>query len=283
MFSIDFQGNSIYLHELNKNMWEIIKAVLLGVVEGITEFLPISSTGHLILVNQWVAFTEELTVTFDVFIQLGAILAVVVYFRKKITPAGISGFTDKHYLDFWLKIIIAFLPAVFFGLLFADFIEVHLFNVETVSASLFIGGFLLIILDRNNKRGNIETVEHLPYKVALYIGLFQVLAMVPGTSRSAATIIGALLLGCTRKLAAEFSFFLAIPTIFAASAYSLVKSNIEFSVNDLIVLGTGFIASFIVAMWVIKFLMSYIRDHTFAVFGYYRMGLAALIFLWLYL
>lgn len=263
-------------------MWDIIKAIILGIVEGLTEFLPVSSTGHLILVNQWLSFSEEFTVLFDIFIQLGAILAVVVYFRKDVLPSGLKQVTDKAYLLFWSKILMAFVPAVVFGVLFAGVIEEKLFNALTVSISLFIGGILLILIDKENRTSIFSTVQQMPYKTAVYIGLFQCMAMIPGTSRSAATIIGALILGCSRKLAAEFSFYLAIPTILAASVYSLLKTKHLFTGHDIIVLSTGFLVSFIVALAVIRFLMDFIRKHTFRLFGYYRIILAIIIMVFIF-
>jgi undecaprenyl-diphosphatase len=263
-------------------MWEIIKAAILGVVEGLTEFLPVSSTGHLILVNQWLAYSKEFTVLFDVFIQMGAILAVIIYFWKNIFPSHVSMLFEKKFIEFWSKVMIAFLPAALLGFLFAGFIEKRLFNLTIVSISLLIGGILLIVLDRNKRTGEILSIDQMTYKIALFIGIFQCVAMVPGTSRSAATIIGALLLGCSRKLAAEFSFFLAIPTILAASVYSLVKSPLNFSLHDLSILTTGFMVSFIVAIGVIKFLMNFIKKHSFVVFGYYRIILGIILFIWLF-
>ena len=263
-------------------MWEIIKAVILGFVEGLTEFLPVSSTGHLILVNKWLAYSEEFTVVFDVFIQMGAILAVIIYFWKNIFPPRRAMLLENEFIGFWAKVMTAFLPAAPIGFLFAGFIEEKLFNMTTVSISLIIGGILLIVLDRNNKSGKILSVNEMPYKTALFIGIFQCVAMVPGTSRSAATIIGALLLGSSRKLAAEFSFFLAIPTILAASVYSLVKSPVNFSFHDFLILATGFLVSFIVAAGVIKFLMDFIKKHSFVAFGYYRIILGTIVLVWLF-
>ena len=263
-------------------MWEIIKAAILGVVEGLTEFLPVSSTGHLILVNQWLAYSNEFTVLFDVFIQMGAILAVIIYFWKDIFPSRSSILLQKEFIAFWSKVMIAFLPAALFGFLFAGFIGERLFNITIVSASLLIGGILLIALDRNRQCGKILTVNQMTYKIALIIGVFQCVAMIPGTSRSAATIIGALLLGCSRKLAAEFSFYLAIPTILAASLYSLIKSPHNFSMHDLWILATGFMVSFVVAVGVIKFLMNFIKKHSFVVFGYYRIILGIILIVWLF-
>lgn len=264
-------------------MWDIIKAVILGIIEGITEFLPISSTGHLILANQWISFSEEFTMVFDIFIQLGAIVAVIIYFRHDVFPAKVKLVTDKNFVHFWLKVITAFIPAAVFGYLLADVIEEHLFSPEVVAGSLFVGGFILVWIEQKKHATRFETIVEMPFRVALYIGLFQCLAMVPGTSRSAATIIGALVLGTSRKLAAEFSFYLAIPTILAASVYSLLKNGFHFSGNDLLILAVGFFVSFLVAWGVIKFLMNYIRKHTFVVFGYYRIVLAAFVLLWLVL
>ncbi|MGV8093007.1 MAG: undecaprenyl-diphosphate phosphatase [Mangrovibacterium sp.] len=263
-------------------MWEIIKAAILGVVEGLTEFLPVSSTGHLILVNQWLAYSKEFTVLFDVFIQMGAILAVIIYFWKNIFPSRTSMLFEKEFIEFWSKVMIAFLPAALLGFLFAGFIEEKLFNLTIVSISLLTGGILLVVLDRNRRTGKILSINQMTYKIALFIGIFQCIAMVPGTSRSAATIIGALLLGCSRKLAAEFSFYLAIPTILSASVYSLVKSPLNFSLHDLSILTTGFMVSFIVAIGVIKFLMNFIKKHSFVVFGYYRIILGIILFVWLF-
>jgi len=261
-------------------MSDLIKAIILGIVEGLTEFLPVSSTGHLILVNQWVSFSKEFTVLFDIFIQLGAILAVIIYFRNDLFPKKPGLFFEKEFVSFWSKILTAFVPAVILGIIFGDIIEEHLFNPSTVSISLFIGGVLLLIFDHKNRIAAISSIRELPYKVAIYIGLFQCLAMVPGTSRSAATIIGALVLGCSRKLAAEFSFYLAIPTILAASVYSILRSPVTFSNNDIFVLAIGFLVSFATAMAVIKFLLAFIQKHTFRVFGYYRIVLAILMVIW---
>lgn len=264
-------------------MWEYIKAIILGIVEGLTEFLPISSTGHLILVNQWISFSEEFTILFDVFIQMGAILSVIIYFRKDVFPSSFKMIADTIFINFWMKILIAFLPAVVLGVLFSDVIEEKLFNITTVSISLFIGGILIILIDRKKRQFKFDSVKTMPYLVSLYIGLFQCLAMVPGTSRSAATIIGALVLGSSRKLAAEFSFYLAIPTIIGASVYSLAKSKIDLSMQEIGLLAVGFFVSFIVALLVIRFFMNFIRKHSFEVFGYYRIVLALVIFIWLYL
>jgi undecaprenyl-diphosphatase len=259
-------------------MFDFIKAIILGIVEGLTEFLPISSTGHLILVNERLSFSEDFTVLFDVFIQMGAILSVIIYFNNDIFPKQFKGLLKKGFVTFWMKIAIAFLPAAVLGILFSDVIEERLFNISTVSIALFAGGILIILLDRKNRTFDFDSVSDLPYFAAFFIGLFQCLAMVPGTSRSAATIIGALILGASRKLAAEFSFFLAIPTIVGASVFSMLKSDIHFSTKQVYLLIVGFVVSFLVALMVIRFLMKFIKKHSFVVFGYYRIVLALIIF-----
>jgi len=263
-------------------MSDIIIAIILGIVEGLTEFLPVSSTGHLILVNQWLSFSKEFTVVFDIFIQLGAILAVIIHFRKDIFPKDTESLFEKEYVTFWLKILTAFLPALIIGIFLAEIIESHFFNPITVSISLLAGGILLLIFDHKNRVSAISSIREMPYRMAIYIGLFQCLAMIPGTSRSASTIIGALILGCSRKLATEFSFYLAIPTILGASIYSIFKGQIAFSPDDIILLFTGFAISFFIALAVIKFLLSFIQKHTFRVFGYYRIMLAALMLCWFF-
>lgn len=264
-------------------MLDFLKAILLGIVEGLTEFLPISSTGHLILVNQWLSFSDDFTMLFDVVIQMGAIFSVVLFFRNDIFPKRLNGFFEKEFVSFWAKIAIAFVPAAVLGLAFSSVIEDRLFNITTVSIALFVGGVLILMLDRSEKKFKFDSIQSLPYITALYIGLFQCLAMIPGTSRSAATIIGALILGASRKFAAEFSFYLAIPTIVGASVYSLSKYKAVLSAHEVYLLLVGFVVSFIVAFLVIKFLMNYIKKHSFMVFGYYRIALSAVLFVWIFL
>jgi undecaprenyl-diphosphatase len=250
---------------------DLVKSFFLGVVEGITEFLPISSTGHLILLNQWVSFDKHFTEFFDIFIQLGAILAVVLFFWKKIWPINIK---------VWLKIIIAVIPALVIGGLFGDFIRENLFNFWIVALALIVGGLIIIYIEDKNITYKYDSIDGLSWKHAFFIGLIQCLAMIPGTSRSAATIIGALLLGSSRSLAVEFSFFLAIPTLIAASGYSLLKHGLVISGEEILVLIVGFITSFFVALYVIKFLMKYIKNHNFNFFAYYRIILGILILLY---
>lgn len=265
-------------------MYEILKAVILGVVEGITEFLPISSTGHLIIVNQFISFGEDFTKMFDVVIQLGAIASVLIYFRKKLF-SGLRfdrSFFKTQTFDLWMKACIGVIPALFFGALFHDFIEEKLFNPIVVACSLIIGGVILLILENKTKQESFTQIKDLKIKTVVLIGLAQCLAMIPGTSRSAATIIGAMFLGSSRVLAAEFSFYLAIPTMFAASTFSLIKSGFEMTTNEFMLLLVGFITSFIVAFLVIAFFMDYISKNDFKPFGIYRIGLGVLV-LWYFL
>jgi undecaprenyl-diphosphatase len=260
-------------------MSDIIKAVLLGIVEGITEFLPVSSTGHLILVNQFIAFDEQFTKMFDIVIQLGAILSVVVFFRKRLfTFAKENGsYFQSQTAELWKKAIVGVIPALVIGAMFGKQIQASLFNSTTVALALVLGGIILILLESRSRQVKITSIASLDYKTAVYIGFIQCLAMIPGTSRSAATIIGAMLLGCSRLVAAEFSFFLAIPTLFAASAYSLLKTGITMTSREVIVLGVGFFVSFLVALLVIAGFMKFISRRDFKPFGYYRIVLGGLI------
>jgi len=262
-------------------MNDFITSAILGVVEGVTEFLPISSTGHLILVNQWIGFKEPFGKMFDIVIQLGAILAVVVVFWKRLWPFGNdkSAETKSKMWNLWLKILIAIVPALVLGFLFKDFIEAKLFTPMVVACALAVWGLVIIIIEKLHKAGSdkIASVDKIGYGYAFFIGLIQCLAMVPGTSRSAATIMGAMLLGCSRIAAAEFSFFLAIPTMVAASGYSLLKSGTSMNAHDILVLALGFAVAFAVALAVIKFFMKFISNHKFTGFGIYRIVLGAAI------
>ncbi|MFZ5643111.1 MAG: undecaprenyl-diphosphate phosphatase [Bacillota bacterium] len=265
-------------------MSEIVSAVLLGIVEGLTEFLPVSSTGHLILVNRFVGFTGNFANMFDIVIQLGAILSVVVYFRKKLFPFGRSkSVIEKRQIwDIWKKAIVGVFPALVIAATVWEHVEELLFNPFTVSIALILGGFFLIFIENRRKYSHINSIEALDYKTAILIGLIQCLAIIPGTSRSAATIIGAMLLGTSRVVAAEYSFFLAIPTMFAATSYSLFKSGLGMTFSELVVLLTGFIVSFIVALAVIAVFMNYISRKDFKPFGYYRIILGALVLVYFY-
>lgn len=254
-------------------MFDFISAVLLGVVEGVTEFLPISSTGHLIIIGKWLPLSPGFAETFDVVIQLGAILAVLIVFWGRLWPLSKT-------LGTWKKILAAVTPALVLGALFGGAIRDLLFDPTVVAIALIVGGILLIVSERIKKREVVVSVSDMGYGKALSIGLIQCLALVPGTSRSAATIIGALFLGVSRSVAVEFSFFLAIPTMFAASAYSLVKGAPSISLHDAFVLATGFITAFLVAWVVIRLFLAYIKDRDLTPFGYYRilMGIIVLSF-----
>ncbi|QEK13514.1 undecaprenyl-diphosphate phosphatase [Crassaminicella thermophila] len=263
-------------------MSDILKAVILSIVEGITEFLPISSTGHLILVNHWIEFKGSFANAFDVIIQFGAILSVLFLYWNQLNPFSKS--KNRHQkresIILWFKVIVAFIPAVILGLLVGDFIEEKLFNPITVAIALSIGGIIIILLEKREKTPKFKSISQISYKVAFLIGLFQCLAMIPGTSRSAATIIGAMFLGASRQVAAEFSFFLAIPTMAGATAYSLMKKGLSITSSQWIVLLVGVILSFIVALTVIAFFMKYIKRRDFKVFGYYRILLGGLILIY---
>lgn len=263
-------------------MNDLMKAVVLGIVEGITEFLPISSTGHLILFNQFISFDEAFTKQFDIVIQLGAILSVVVLFRNRLFPAGngVSGFMKSEAFGLWKKTIVGVTPALFAGALFHKTIEAALFNPVGVSIALAIGGVALIILEGLRRRERILSVSSLDYKTAFLIGLVQCLAMIPGTSRSAATIIGAMLLGCTRVVAVEFSFFLAVPTMVAASAFSLFKIGLSLTTAEFTVLLVGFAVSFVVAWVVVAAFLKFISKKDFKPFGYYRIILAGIVLIY---
>ena len=260
-------------------MSDIIKAIILGIVEGLTEFLPVSSTGHLILVNQFIAFDEQFTKMFDIVIQLGAILSVVVYFRARLfTFVKENGsYFHSQTADLWKKAIIGVLPALVIGAMFGKRIQDSLFHPAVVALALVIGGIALILLESRTHREKISSIPMLDYKTVILIGLIQCLALIPGTSRSAATIIGAMLLGCSRLVAAEFSFFLAIPTLFAASVYSLLKIEFTMTSEEIVVLAVGFAVSFIVALLVIAGFMKFISRRDFKPFGYYRIILGGLI------
>lgn len=263
---------------------EIFKAIILGIIEGITEWLPVSSTGHMILVDEFLqlgmspAFKEM----FFVVIQLGAIMAVVLLYWKKIFPFNFNTkpFVQKDIIIMWIKIVIACIPAAVIGLLWDDQINALFYNFQTVATMLIIFGILFIVVENHNKgrRPKVVNMNQLTYKMAIIIGLFQLIAAVfPGTSRSGSTIVGALLIGVSREVAAEFTFFLAIPVMFGASLLKLVKFGFAFKSFELIVLAVGTIVSFVVSVWAIKFLMGYIKKHDFKVFGWYRIILGIIL------
>jgi len=254
---------------------ELITLVILGIVEGITEFLPISSTGHLIIINEFTGFTGPFAKMFDVVIQLGAILAVVVYYRRRLFYPLVSGdgAERRRSLSLWTKAVVGVVPALILGYLFGKQVQALLFNPHVVAAALIAGGVVLIVIEKTKKNVTINEVEDLDYKTVLLVGLIQCLAMVPGTSRSAATIIGAMVLGASRTAAAEYSFFLAIPTMAAASAYMVIQNGAAMSGAEAVQLSVGFVVSFITAYLVIAAFIRFISRHDFVPFGVYRIAL----------
>lgn len=255
---------------------EIIKAIILGIVEGITEWLPISSTGHMILVDEFIKMnvSAEFMEMFLVVIQLGAILAVVVIYWKTLLP------TDRATWIMWLKIVVACIPAAVIGLLFDDLFNALFYNWYTVAIALIVFGVAFIVIENRNKgmQPKVLHINDLTYKQALIIGLFQVIAAIfPGTSRSGATILGGLMIGVSRTVAAEFTFFLAIPVMFGASLLKLAKFGLAFTAQEGMLLAVGMIVAFIVSIIAIKFLMGYIKKHDFKVFGWYRIILGVIV------
>ncbi len=286
-------------------MIEIIKAIIYGIVEGITEWLPISSTGHLILVESLMPFqtveaggtvSEEFFGMFDVVIQLGAILAVVVLFWSQIWPfaltkkerekqrgTGIMTYFKKDIWILWFKILVSCVPAAVIGILFDDVFDALFYNPTCVAIALIVFGVAFIIIENWNKerQPKVRKLSQITYQTALMIGVFQVIAAVfPGTSRSGATIVGALLIGVSRTVAAEYTFFLAIPVMFGASLLKVVKFGFAFTSLELTLLIVGTVVSFIVSLFVLRFLMGYIKKHDFKVFGWYRIALGAVVLLY---
>ncbi|MBI5055264.1 MAG: undecaprenyl-diphosphate phosphatase [Nitrospirae bacterium] len=255
---------------------EVIKAAVLGVVEGVTEFLPISSTGHLILAGDMLGFTGETAKTFEVFIQLGAILSVVWLYRAKVA-SSIKGIGTQKTNRFLLNLLIAFLPAAFFGLLTHSFIKRYLFKPFTVAVALIIGGIVILVIERVVKKAVVTDVDEVSYKQALGIGMAQTLSLFPGVSRAGATIMGAMCFGLERKVATEFSFFLAIPTMFAATLFDLLKSFHSLAAADLPLFAVGFIISFFSALIVIKAFLGFVTKHTFDSFAVYRIVFGAVV------
>ncbi|OPZ93744.1 MAG: Undecaprenyl-diphosphatase [Firmicutes bacterium ADurb.Bin419] len=277
---------------------EIIKAIILGIIEGITEWLPISSTGHMILADEFIKLnmSDKFKEMFFVVIQLGAILAVILLYWNKLFPISLKRnlhvqkdkvnlwekillHIKKDTVDLWMKVIVAILPAALIGIPFDDKIDELFYNYKTVTATLIIYGVLFILLEKRNKtkKSLINNFDKLSYKTAAIIGVFQVLALIPGTSRSGATILGAILIGCSREIAAEFSFFLAIPIMFGASLLKVVKFGLAFTGMEFAILVTGMIVAFIISILAIKFLVGYIKKNDFTAFGYYRIVLGLLV------
>ena len=274
-------------------MVEILKAILFGIVEGITEWLPISSTGHMILLDEFVTLdvSPEFWEVFLVVIQLGAIFAVVILFWNKIFPFDFSakgrkkGIIRKDIFQMWFKVIAACVPAMIYGVLVDDLMSPYLYNATVVAVMLIVFGIAFIVIENWNKgrKPRVKSIAALTYRDALLIGLFQLIAAIfPGTSRSGATIVGALLIGVSRTVSAEFTFFLAIPVMFGASLLKLVKYGFAFTGSEVLLLVVGMVSAFVVSMLVISFLMGYIRKHDFKVFGWYRIVLGLLVLLYFY-
>ena len=268
-------------------MIEILKAVLFGIVEGITEWLPVSSTGHIILLDEFIQLsaTDEFKSMFDVVIQLGAILAVIVLFFNKLNPFALkkSKLEKKQTWTLWFKVIAAIIPSGVVGVLFDDWMDEHLHNGIVVAIALIVYGIAFILVERRNNGRHLKTigdVHDISWKKAMGIGVFQCLSLVPGTSRSGSTILGAIMLGVGRGAGAEFSFFMAIPTMVGASGIKLLKfllSGVGISSMEIVVLLVGCVVSFVVSLLVIKGLMEYVRKHSFSAFGVYRIVLGAVV------
>lgn len=253
----------------------LFQSIIIAIIEGLTEFLPISSTGHMILASAAMGIHEdEFVKTFEVFIQLGAILAIALMYIKRFFKS----------IDIYLKLFAAFVPTAIVGLLAYDFIKGYLFNPIVVSVSLILGGIVLLLIDKKvvNQKSDLAEVEDMTYKSAFFIGLFQCLSMVPGTSRAAATIIGGVFNGLDKKQATEFSFLLAVPTMMAAGGYDLIRSELSFTSEQIMMLGIGFVIAFIFAWIAVKFFLKYVSTHGFKAFGWYRiaLGILFLIFMW---
>ncbi|MDR0208808.1 MAG: undecaprenyl-diphosphate phosphatase [Pseudomonas putida] len=259
------------------DFWSALQAIILGVVEGLTEFLPISSTGHQIIVADLIDFGGERAMAFNIIIQLGAILAVVWEFRRKIFDVVLGLQSQPQARRFTANLLIAFFPAVVLGVLFADLIHEYLFNPITVAAALVVGGVIMLWAERRDHRIEVDHVDDMRWSHALKIGLVQCLAMIPGTSRSGSTIIGGLLFGLSRKAATEFSFFLAMPTMVGAAVYSGYKYRDLFQPGDLPVFAIGFVVSFIFAMIAVRGLLKFIANHSYAAFAWYRIVFGLLI------
>jgi len=270
------------------SFFEILKVIFLGIVEGITEWLPISSTGHMLLVDEFIKLnmSEAFKEMFFVVIQLGAILAVVLIFWNKMVPFQFKDkrkpLVKKETVSLWFKVVVACIPGALVTILFDDYIEAHLHTSLVIAMALILYGIAFILIENWNKKRTpkIKRLSSITYQTALIIGLFQVLSIIPGTSRSGATIIGALLIGVSRVAAAEFTFFLAVPVMFGLSAMKILKFGFAFTGAELLTLGLGMLVAFMVSVLVIKFLMSYIKKHDFKVFGWYRIALGLLVLIY---
>lgn len=268
---------------------EFLKVIFLGIIEGITEWLPISSTGHMLLVDEFLQLnaSDEFKEMFFVVIQLGAILAVVLLFWKKMWPFRLGEnkrtvVVRKKVFSVWFKVIVACVPGAIVTLLFDDFIEAHLHTPFVIAAALIVYGVAFIVVEKHNqtRKPSIRKLSEIDYKTALLIGMFQVLSIIPGTSRSGATIIGALIIGVSRTAGAQFTFFLAVPVMFGLSFIKLLKFGLAFTGTELAILLVGSVSAFLVSLLVIKFLMNYIKKHDFTVFGWYRIALGIVVMLY---
>ncbi len=276
---------------MDLNFIELLKIIFLGIVEGITEWLPVSSTGHMLLVDAFIHtnMTQAFKDMFFVVIQLGAIIAVIVEFWSQMNPlVNVEGKgirIKRSVFNMWVKVVVAFLPSAIFGLFLNDFLEENFGTPLTIAIMLIVYGIAFIVIERWNKTRvpKINTMKEITYQTALIIGMFQVLSMIPGTSRSGATIVGALLIGVSRVVAAEFTFFLAVPTMLGASAFKLLKFGLHFSLSEVIALIVGMVVAYVVSIFVIKFLMSYIKKRDFQIFGWYRIALGIIVILFILL
>lgn len=277
--------NKKEIEEMALSFIEILKVIFLGIVEGITEWLPISSTGHMLLVDEFISLnaSDAFKEMFFVVIQLGAILAVVTIFWNKMWPFQLKDKTQpvmkKDTWSMWFKTVIACIPGAIVTLLFDNYIEAHLHTAVVISIALIFYGVAFIVIENWNKTRTpkVETLNDITYKTAFLIGMFQVLSIIPGTSRSGATIIGALLIGVSRVVVAEFTFFLAVPVMFGLSTLKLIKFGLSFTGSELAILIIGCVVAYLVSIVVIKFLMSYIKKHDFKVFGWYRIVLGVIV------
>lgn len=268
-------------------MLDILKSIVLGIIEGITEWLPISSTGHLIIADEFIKLNmnESFMEMFNVVIQLGAILAVVVIYFKQMWPFTLKKeehFIKKDVFSMWFKVIVAILPAAIIGIPLDDLFEEKFHNYIVVSLALVVYGIAFLIIEKRNKaiKPKVESIAEMSYKTAFLVGCFQALSLIPGTSRSGSTILGAILIGVSRVAAAEFSFYMAVPVMFGASLIKLLKFGFDFTSTELIILLVGMLTAFIVSVIAIKFLISYIKKRDFTAFGYYRIILGVVILLY---
>lgn len=265
---------------------ELLKVIVIGIIQGITEWLPISSTGHMILADELLRLnvSDEFMGMFRVVIQFGSILAVVALYFKKLNPFALSKTpTEKRDTwELWFKVLVGIIPAGIVGIFLDDWLDAHLYNYVTVAIALIVYGIAFIIIERrnNNKKVKISTLSELTYDTALIIGLFQTLSLIPGTSRSGSTILGAVIIGCARPVAAEFSFFMAIPVMLGASLLKLVKFGFGFTPEELVVLFVGVTVAFFVSVAAIRFLMDYIRKRDFSAFGWYRIFLGVVVLIY---